>query len=476
MRAAIAVLCLVWGCTTPSSTDAWTDSDRPEDSSSQDDEVAIAPVERVLVLGCGSAALSTANLLHASSIDVVTLCEADEVGGLLSTVAVGPAAVDEGRTWIRSGSSPVSMNLLESAGITLVERPERTPFVVEATLGEVPWKDFAVSRAALDELIDTLPEVRDRVGPGEVVATGVDEWLNVVNATEMTRQQVRFLVSQQLVGLEDGANADTVGLDAFQERSVSADDERFPLEGFGQLVDVLSDGLTIETGLSIISVAERPDVGVEVVTSAGVFTGSHVVVALPVGVLQSGRVSIEPPLPSWHLAAQQGVGVGTIETVALVYEEAFWTEFLDRLALYVDHAGSTFPVFYDYTGVAGAPTLLAKVSGAAADELLTLSDEEIVLAATDVLEQLVDVKPVPMPTAHHISRWSTDPAQLGSSVFLKPGATSEQLEVLGRPHGRILFAGSHTVPRFWGLLEGDLRSAAREADRLGASLPGWAIP
>jgi monoamine oxidase len=90
--------------------------------------------------------------------------------------------------------------------------------------------------------------------------------------------------------------------------------------------------------------------------------------------------------------------------------------------------------------------------------------DERVRAALDVLASMVD--DLPDPVAATATDWRNDPWSLGSYSYIPLGGASSDMTMLGTPGSdRLLFAGEHTVPEYFGTVHAAYvsgRSAAQQ--------------
>lgn len=68
--------------------------------------------------------------------------------------------------------------------------------------------------------------------------------------------------------------------------------------------------------------------------------------------------------------------------------------------------------------------------------------------------------------ASQIVTWETDPWAQGGYAVFKPSYDPELREWLGRPHGRVFFAGEHTSWRWQGYMNGAVESGLRVAQEV----------
>jgi monoamine oxidase len=152
--------------------------------------------------------------------------------------------------------------------------------------------------------------------------------------------------------------------------------------GLDRLVAKLAVGLPLR--LSCPATSIRPTSrGVEVLTKAGIISGSSVVVTAPIGVLQSGGCPIQ-----WdgfgaqsQLAAMQKFSMGDLEKVILTYPRKFWPN--HQLMGLVGTPGQRFAEAYDMS-TPSQPMLVAFTAGAAARSLPRDDTQTVALAQSSL--------------------------------------------------------------------------------------------
>ena len=97
-------------------------------------------------------------------------------------------------------------------------------------------------------------------------------------------------------------------------------------------------------------------------TAQATFGGSHVVVTVPLGVLQAGGLGFSPSLPLAKTNALAALQMGALERVVLNFPSQFWTA--GPLVMgYISNTQGEYPFMYDFTSTVGSPTLVVEVAG-----------------------------------------------------------------------------------------------------------------
>lgn len=429
---------------------------------------------RVVVVGAGIAGLSAARALQSSGVEVVVLEARDRIGGRIFTDNVAGAPVDLGAAWLHGPNGNPLTALAEAFGVAHVLDDAEPSRVFDTQLGSVDPALLArafASAAAAYEAFEGDPE---RLGDNASVRDGVDAWLQQAELSGDEARLTRFLLEQVFVELDLSGPASETSLRWLGEDSAFSGGDHVPTGGFGRLIAALAEGLDIRLSNPVTTIGYNED-GVSVTTRNGdVYAGSHVVVTVPLGVLQAGHIAFEPALPDRKREAIARMGMGRLEKVVFRFEEVFWQNTIGEAALYIDAEDpGRFPSFADFTRFAGAPTLVCLYGGAFSEQARsTMTDSEIQAGALAALEELHGAS-LPRPIATRITNWQNDPFALGSYSHPQLGASPEDWETLAEPvAGRVLFAGEATVHEYLGTVHGALLSGLREAERLGAPRSG----
>ncbi len=302
------------------------------------EEVIESGHQGVTVIGAGVAGLEAARVLRDAGRVVSVVEGRDRIGGRVWSDDSLGTPVDLGASWIHGVSGNPLTDIADAADI------ERVP------------TDY-------DNLI-----VRD--ADGEVLAPDdVPE-----------EQAVVFGIEQ-----EYAADVDDLSPEALEEgEEYSGGDVVFP-GGYSELVAELYDG-PVEFGYEVIEIEHSAD-GALVRTVSEQRPAEAVVVTVPLGVLKSGAITFEPPLPPEKVAAIDRLGMGLLDKVYLRFDEVFW----DVDVEFIGHAGPSRDRFVTWLNMAfytGEPILMAFNAASAADAVEAETDEAIVAEAMAALRRM----------------------------------------------------------------------------------------
>ena len=333
------------------------------------------------------------------------------------------------------------------------------------------------------KFFDRQYELAQELGPRASFAEGVQRFLDQELLTGEPREQVAFLI--RLYGqLESAQDWSVVPLGSQGPRRIPTPPPNhagytgeglgdFPEGGYTRLVTALAGGTHVKLNHKVTQITSNAR-GVKVECKAGrgkhrdsrTFSGSHVLVTVPLGVLKAGAIKFHPALHKGKRGAVNRMGFGQFEKVALVFPEPFWTQqgstHLIHLAA---DASFAYPLTIDLQRFIGAPALVALNAGPFAQGIA---------GSTAARDQMMSVlrgaygNGIPEPTQSLVTNWFNDPFSRGSYSAEVLGTQPDDRTLLARPHGgRILFAGEATnLDGRPSTADGAMSSGIREAKRL----------
>ncbi|MCY7290304.1 MAG: FAD-dependent oxidoreductase [Cryobacterium sp.] len=428
-----------------------------------------------VVIGAGVSGLTAARLLAQAGQRVVVLEARDRIGGRTCTERSGGFISDRGASWIHGIDDNPLMDVVSDFGMRTVEftvgsyQPDGRPIAYYGPTGE-RLTDEAI-RGFADSVRDFglhLAVTIDEAELGSSYEDAIDSTLATLDWDADRAERVReFLLhrSEEQYGVWAGG-LDAHGLD---DDAVDGDEVVFP-DGFDRLAAHLATGLDVRLEHVVARVGWSGD-GVTVSSTQAEFTAAQVVVTVPLGVLKSGGLGFDPPLPEWLTSAIDGFEMNNFEKVFLRFPTKFWDE--DVYAIRQQGtAGTWWHSWYDLTHLHGVPTLLTFAAGPSAIQTREWDDDRIVESVLEALRGLYGDR-VERPAQVLITHWQDDPFSRGSYAYMKPGSTPEDHDLLAIPVDGVLhFAGEATWTEDPATVTAALRSGHRAAQNiLGRELP-----
>jgi monoamine oxidase len=404
----------------------------------------------VVVVGAGVAGLAAARGLAEAGLAVVLLEAAERVGGRVLTARLAGCdlPMEAGAEFVH-GRPPELLELIAEAGLTLTEREGRFYSFENGRLGAAEWEHSAF------DVQDRLPSERDRP---------FAEFL----AEQKLPEKIARRVTDYVEGF-NAADARVIGTAALRkqqraEESIGGERVLRIREGYDHLPLFLLDRFLAAGGRAHLSTPvteiewKRGDVRVRTANAAlSQIQARRAVIALPLGVLQAGSVTIEP-IPQKAAEAIAKLRMGTATRITLVFREQFWREAAPDLN-FLFAAGEALPVWWSpaaasamLTGWVGGPKAAQCPAGEALRDaaLATLGK----IFRRDNLDSLLAGW-----TAHD---WQRDPLSLGVYSYAPAGAV-EASDALAEPvEDTLYFCGEHTdTTGHWGTVHAALRSGLR---------------
>ncbi|MBW6456672.1 MAG: FAD-dependent oxidoreductase, partial [Trueperaceae bacterium] len=370
------------------------------------------------------------------------------------------------------GDRADSWGLVRSLGLRTRLWPKRDESLVQLEDGRVVT--MRTARAADPGFDATRTMALPAVAPGRY--EDLDAYLRRVGWTADQRRHVRRAFANA-AGDDPHRLAAAAIVEGLASDDAGEGDFRLP-DGQDALPLALADGLDVRLGVAVTRVAAGPE-GVEVDaveadaaraapsrTPASRWRARAGLVALPLGVLQSGAVAFEPGLESLKGDALAGLRMGPV--IKLVYRLAA-PPFDPGAGVEAVYARGAPPMWWT-SSPAGSDTPIwtGFVSGAAAADLLRLAPEAALRRALAALEEAAG-RPLAFLEGRVVA-WPDDPWARGGYSHVVPGHRGAR-ERLAAPTPPLYWAGEATAPEGCAAtVHGAFRSGARAAREALAAL------
>jgi monoamine oxidase len=408
----------------------------------------------VVVIGAGAAGIAAARALRAAGRDVTVLEARDRVGGRVYTsFDLAPFPVELGAEYIH-GEHVVTWRWLREFWLDTLPR------------GDGTWWAFAGGRrldppgfaslmpwAPADDLSDAA-----RAAPADAtMERAVRAW---ADEKRPRQRETAWGLWNSAACVYWGADLDRLGADAIMEATYDGDgDTDFRVAaGYATLFERAASALDVRLGTPVTAVAWGA-AGATVHSPAGALACRHVVVTLPLGVLQAGVVTFDPPLPPWKREAVERLGVGRVDKVVLVFDAPFWPE--DMRGVFTDLDGQSWIVPGRGRGTR-APVLRVLMGGRAAERFEAAPDP--VAKAVRELETVFGLDLAGRLREGRFTGWGANPWARTGYSFVPPGGRGLRATLAASVGGVLHFAGeaTHTVrpATVHGAIESGERAAA----------------
>ena len=421
--------------------------------------------QQIIVIGAGIAGITAAQKLQAQGYQVIILEGRDRIGGRIWTDNSLGFPLDLGAAWIHTIDGNPLSPLVKQFGIETVISDIESQWIYKDVSQLLSKSDELLINSAFQAFMDRVNHLKK--APQSLQQTTLaDVAQQIIDSEELTGITLKGFraILSSAIESEFGEDIANLGIKGFEEDSEFAGaDVVFP-QGYIQLVQALSKDLDIRTKHLVQQIA-YDDSGVQVTTDRGVFSGSQVIVTVPLGVMKWGSIRFSPALPEEKIAAIERLGMGALNKLVLKFPQQFWPSQPHTMAYINGNIPDRYIEFYNWQKYIQQPILVAMFSG---DFSRSLSQMPKTEAIQNILTDLRSMfgKDIPLPTATLLTQWHNDPFSYGSYSTFSINGSLQDCDRLAEPIGdRVFFAGEATYGKYLGTVHGALLSGAREANR-----------
>lgn len=439
----------------------------------------------VVIVGGGLAGLTAARTLHDRGIDAVVVEARDRVGGKTASehTAYGDV-VELGGQWVGADQRRVR-SLVEEFDIdtrpqyddgAVVGRLDDDRHVADSydeLLRSISDEAETDLFAALDEIercVEQVPRKAPQDAPAAeqwdelTLQSWIDDQFDTPEAAATFERMVPGIYTAEpgeLSFLFFCYYARTTGgFDMVAGLNHDADSHA------EVVVDVqsIAESLGAELGDALhlnrpVRRVEQDDDGVTVRTPEQDYCGEYAVVALPPSL--AGGLSYDPPLPPGRDELNQRMPNGAVVKCLLRYETPFWRA--DGYSGFVeDDVGPAHYYFDDGEPDGETGRLVGFICGDAARKWASRGPSARRAALTEQLVSLFEDERFATPVDYLDQAWAGEVYSRGAyHGYPTPGTITACWEHIREPVGRIHWAGAETTTKWYGHMDGAVRSGER---------------
>jgi len=390
----------------------------------------------VIVIGAGAAGLIAAYTLSKAGKKVIVLEARDRIGGRIHTISNESffKHAELGAEFVH-GNLPVTLQLLRKAHIEYISAEGEmwhygNGKLAKGAWGIDGWDNLMKKLSRLDHDISIASFLEENFG-GDKYAGLRDSVSRYVSGYDTADPFMAssFALREEWDNEDEGAQYRITG-------------------GYARLIDFLAnESKTNGTKILLNAVAAEVHWGngkTEVLTVDGKKYGaSKLIVALPLGVLQSDSVLFKPGIVN-HMEALKQIGFGAIVKLLLQFKDRFW-ETGDTGHLGFVLSGEDIPTWWTQYPT-HSPVLTGWLGGPPAERRKDLSEIEFLRLGIRSLANIFKRKPAELENelvSWKIVNWTTDPFTCGSYAYDMVNSRTAR-KVLEQPVENVVyFAGEY---------------------------------
>ena len=392
---------------------------------------------QVIVIGAGAAGLAAAQALSSNRIAVLLLEARQRLGGRIHTLAdpLSPVPIELGAEFIH-GRPPEIFDAIQAARLPVLEVAGQAHSIENGRI------DPAGDRGGgLDSLMPAL-----QAAPEQSFADFI--------ASSSAPPEVRRHATSYVEGF-NAARAERIGIRGVVQMQKAADaiegDRAFRLvRGYSSLIDWLWNSLDhrfvrIRFGAAVQRIAWRAG-RVEIQSTAGPFEAPRAIVTLPLGVLQSGAVAIDPHPPALRDACAV-LETGHAIRMVLRFRRPVWHDRAELSDLgFLFSSESWMPTWWTTLPV-HTNVITGWMAGRLAEEREDCSPDRWLADSLATLARLLGSTPSALAgdlEDWHTYNWRDDPFARGAYSYPRPGALDAQRRFADPIDDTLYFAGEAT--------------------------------
>ena len=419
--------------------------------------------KRIVVIGAGLAGLTAARELQRQGHEVVIIEARERIGGRIWTSLKWPdMPLDFGATWIHgTQGNPLTKLAEQIKAQRLITSYDRS--LAYNTSGKLLSNAEKARMENLSkQVFRVLKQAQDK-DTDVSIQQAIQALMRQLDKSSEVYRFINFILSSEI---EQEYSGSTENLSAHwydDDKAFPGDDALF-VQGFRVIPEFLAQGLSIELG-QVVKEIQWYQSPVQVITQKTKFIADHVVITLPLGVLQAKSVRFTPELPQSKQTAIAKLGMGVLNKCYLRFPNVFWSVDVDWLE-YVSAKKGEWTEWVSFKRVANLPILLGFNAADRGREMEAWSDQQIVTNAMQTLRMIYGVG-IPEPIDYQITRWATDPFSLGSYSYNRVGTLPEMRQELAAPlKGLVFFAGEASEQNYFATAHGAYLSGLRVAKEI----------
>jgi len=387
----------------------------------------------IIVIGAGASGLIVCKKLLKQGKKIILLEARDRVGGRIHSFKSGEHVFEAGAEFIH-GNLPLTIGLLHEYKIKFFHT---AGVMARIEKGKVKKTDEFIE--GWDKLMQEMSNLKSDLPLTDFLSQ---------HFSDEKFDKLRETVGRFAEGfdLADPATASTLSL--YQEWVSEGEEEQYRIpDGYNKLIDAMlkdctSRGCELHLSTQVTKIEWEKDFVKVRDTNGREFSGSQVVVTVPLGVLQSGDILFAPEIPQLKVVHQ--IGFGTVIKMLFECSSAFWENNIKKLGFIF--SDQVVPTWWTQLPM-HQPMLTGWLGGSRAKQLERKSDDELLEIAIQSLANIFDESAATIQShilKSNIFNWSKDPYALGAYSF-PTVETRNARKILNEPIEHTIFLAGEAL-------------------------------
>lgn len=383
-----------------------------------------AAIVDVVVVGAGAAGLAAAKTARGEGLSVALLEAKGRIGGraFTETHSFG-VPFDHGCHWLHSASINPLTELADAYGFTYARD----------SLGEslrVHMGDRWATEAEAEERV----AFRNRNDAAIQAAARAGRDIPIIEVTEHdARWTSVFDCWFAVLSSVDPEEGSTLDYASYRDTG-----EDWPVkEGYGALIARYGADVAVELDTPVERIDWRGR-AIEVATPKGVITTRAVITTVSTGVLSSGQIRFDPPLPDWKRSAIEALPIGKVNKIAFQFDrDVFGSLETGSMAVFAPTSESVVFEIRPF----GRALAIGHVGGRFCAALEEAGPAAMVDFALERLKTMFGAGIARHLVKTACTAWGGDPYIRGGYSAARPGHAHRRADLAAPIDDRLFFAG-----------------------------------
>jgi monoamine oxidase len=413
----------------------------------------------IVIIGGGMSGLAAAKRLVERGFSNITILEArDRIGGRIFTDRSLGFPVDMGASWIHgsNGDNPIT---------PIAKAANATTFVTDDESLVVYNEDGKqIAESIMDGYFTQYNNLLKKIKSKSNSSKSIKNIIQDIDNQLLRDLKMQYQLSSYMEFDAGGDISELSSVDWDSDENFSGNDVLFP-NGYDELLNYLAKGISIEKN-TIVQNIDYQGNDIILKTNQGNKKAKYVVCTLPLGVLQSGKITFTPALPTSITAAIQNLKVGNVNKVAFLFDTCFW----DKNVQYIGYTSKEKGAYsYIMNITKFLPNTNMLMTFGFGNYGKTIDNQSVMQVTNDFMAVLKKIygNSIPNPTKVLISNWGGEEFSKGSYSFANVGSSASDFSAFATPvDTKLFFAGEHSSLEYRGTVHGAYLSGVRAADAI----------